>query len=99
MPRGANRLLDSELVKSFIDWEARDASALRPKGCLPGPFQVRIHVRMPTLLGFGSEAIGTDAGPGYDLSPPYPCHDYMHGAGRYGLQCLRNLSSYPTAAC
>jgi kynurenine formamidase len=45
------------------------------------------------VLGFGSEAIGTDAGQGYHLRPPYPCHYYMHGAGRYGLQCL------PTSTC
>ena len=27
--------------------------------------------------------------------PPYPCHYYMHGAGRYGLQCLANLDLLP----
>ena len=43
------------------------------------------------VLGFGSEAIGTDAGQGFHLRPPYPCHYFMHGAGRYGLQCLANL--------
>ena len=47
------------------------------------------------MLGFGSEAIGTDAGQGYHLRPPYPCHYYMHGAGRYGLQCLTNLDLLP----
>ena len=47
------------------------------------------------VLGFGSEAIGTDAGQGYHLRPPYPCHYYMHGAGRYGLQCLTNLDLLP----
>ena len=42
-----------------------------------------------------SEAIGTDAGQGVHLRPPYPCHYYMHGAGRYGLQCLTNLDLLP----
>ena len=52
------------------------------------------------MLGFGSEAIGTDAGQGYHLRPPYPCHYFMHGAGRYGLQCLTNLDQLPpTGAC
>src|SRR5258708_28226865 len=46
-------------------------------------------------MGFGSEAIGTDAGQGYHLKPPYPCHYYMHGSGRYGLQCLTNLDLLP----
>ena len=47
------------------------------------------------MLGFGSESIGTDAGQGYYLKPPYPCHYFMHGAGRYGLQCLTNLDQLP----
>jgi kynurenine formamidase len=47
------------------------------------------------VLGFGSEAIGTDAGQGYHLRPPYPCHYFMHGSGRYGLQCLANLDLLP----
>ena len=40
-------------------------------------------------------AIGTDAGQGFHQRPPYPCHYYMHGAGRYGLQCLTNLDLLP----
>ena len=52
-------------------------------------------IRERDVLGFGSEAIGTDAGQGYNLRPPYPCHYFMHGAGRYGLQCLANLDLLP----
>ena len=63
----------------------------------PGPSTeaVRFLVDQRDVLGFGSEAIGTDAGQGYHLRPPYPCHYYMHGAGRYGLQCLANLDRLP----
>lgn len=63
----------------------------------PGPSAeaVRFLVEERDVLGFGSEAIGTDAGQGYHLRPPYPCHYYMHGAGRYGLQCLANLDLLP----
>ncbi len=63
----------------------------------PGPSAeaVRFLVEQRDVLGFGSEAIGTDAGQGYHLRPPYPCHYYMHGAGRYGLQCLTNLDQLP----
>lgn len=63
----------------------------------PGPSTdaVRFLVEHRNVLGFGSEAIGTDAGQGYHLRPPYPCHYYMHGAGRYGLQCLSNLDLLP----
>lgn len=63
----------------------------------PGPSTeaVRFLVEQRDVLGFGSEAIGTDAGQGYHLLPPYPCHSLMHGAGKYGLQCLTNLDQLP----
>ena len=63
----------------------------------PGPSveAVRFLVEQRRVLGFGSEAIGTDAGQGYHLRPPYPCHLLMHGAGRYGLQCLTGLDQLP----
>lgn len=63
----------------------------------PGPDAdvVRFLVEERDVLGFGSEAIGTDAGQGYHLRPPYPCHSLMHGAGKYGLQCLCNLDQLP----
>jgi kynurenine formamidase len=63
----------------------------------PGPDAqvVQFLIRERDVLGFGSEAIGTDAGQGYHLRPPYPCHYFMHGAGRYGLQCLTNLDLLP----
>jgi kynurenine formamidase len=63
----------------------------------PGPSTeaVRLLVEERDVLGFGSEAIGTDAGQGFHLRPPYPCHSLMHGAGRYGLQCLANLDQLP----
>jgi kynurenine formamidase len=47
------------------------------------------------VLGFGTETIGTDAGQAAHFRPPYPCHTFMHGAGRYGLQCLANLDLLP----
>jgi kynurenine formamidase len=63
----------------------------------PGPSSeaVQFLVEQRDVLGFGSEAIGTDAGQGYHLRPPYPCHYFMHGVGRYGLQCLTNLDQLP----
>jgi len=63
----------------------------------PGPDAavVRFLVEDRDVTGFGSESIGTDAGQGFHLKPPYPCHYYMHGNGRYGLQCLTNLDLLP----
>ncbi len=63
----------------------------------PGPSveAVRFLVEERNVLGFGTESIGTDAGQGMRLNPPNPCHYYFHGAGKYGLQCLRNLDQLP----
>ena len=63
----------------------------------PGPDAevVKFLVEQRDVLGFGTEAIGTDAGQAFHLNPPYPCHYYMHGAGKYGLQCLTNLDLLP----
>jgi kynurenine formamidase len=63
----------------------------------PGPDTeaVKFMVDERRVLGFGSEAIGTDAGQAFHLKPPYPCHYYMHGSGRFGLQCLSNLDLLP----
>jgi kynurenine formamidase len=63
----------------------------------PGPdaqaVQFLVHER--DITGFGTESIGTDAGQALHLKPPYPCHYYLHAAGRYGLQCLTNLDQLP----
>lgn len=63
----------------------------------PGPDAdvVRFLLEERDVLGFGTETIGTDAGQALHLRPPYPCHYYMHGAGKYGLQCLTNLDLLP----
>jgi kynurenine formamidase len=47
------------------------------------------------LLGLGVETVGTDAGAAHSFDPPFPCHSFLLGAGRYGLTQLRNLSRLP----
>lgn len=47
------------------------------------------------VLGFGTECVGTDAGQAFLFEPQYPCHHYMHGAGKFGLQCMTNLDLLP----
>ena len=61
----------------------------------PGPDAeaVRFLVEERDVIGFGTETIGTDAGQAAHFRPPYPCHALMHGAGRYGLQCLAQSRS------
>ena len=52
-------------------------------------------IRERDVQGFGVETINTDAGQSYAWPMPYPCHTLMHGANKYGLQCLRNLDQLP----
>jgi kynurenine formamidase len=63
----------------------------------PGPeaAAIRFLVEERNIVGFGTETVGTDAGQAAHLSPPYPAHFLLHGAGRYGLQCLANLDALP----
>jgi len=47
------------------------------------------------LVGVGVETVGTDSGQAASLDPPFPIHDYMLGAGKYGITQLANLSLLP----
>jgi len=83
------------------DWSKRSGAAyanLKQDGAHtpgPDPDAVRFLVEQRDVLGFGVETIGTDAGQAHSFTPPYPAHFYMHGKGRYGLQCLANLDKLP----
>lgn len=83
------------------DWSKREAAAyanLRDDGAhTPGPAAEAIAwlVEARGILGFGTETIGTDAGQAHHLSPPYPAHSALHGAGCLGLQCLADLDRLP----
>ena len=63
----------------------------------PGPTQAVVEwlIHERNVHGFAVETINTDAGQSYKWPVPYPCHTLMHGANRYGLQCLRNLDQLP----
>ncbi|MDT4996499.1 MAG: hypothetical protein QOD45_567, partial [Pseudonocardiales bacterium] len=45
--------------------------------------------------GMGVETVGSDAGAAATFDPMFPCHSFMHGAGKYGLTQLRNLDQLP----
>jgi kynurenine formamidase len=83
------------------DWSkksGRDYANLANDGAhTPGPDAdvMRWLVEERGIIGFGTETIGTDAGQAGHFTPPYPAHHYLHGAGRYGLQCLTNLDLLP----
>ncbi len=47
------------------------------------------------LVGVGVETVGTDAGLAHGFQPPFPCHHYLLGAGKYGITQLANLAQLP----
>ncbi len=83
------------------DWSTRGPKEylnLKEDGAhSPGPDAgaIRYMVESRDVIGFGVETIGTDAGQAGHFDPPYPAHSILHGAGKYGLQCLRNLDQLP----
>ncbi|WP_313137672.1 cyclase family protein [Paracoccus jeotgali] len=83
------------------DWSKRSGAQylnLRDDGAHspgPTPEAIRLLVEDRDIRGFGTETIGTDAGQGGHYTPPYPAHFTLHGAGKYGLQCMRNLDQLP----
>lgn len=83
------------------DWSKRTGAAylnMRNDGAHspgPTPDTMRLLVEKRDIRGFGTETVGTDAGQGMHHSPPYPAHHFLHGAGKYGLQSLRNLDRLP----
>jgi kynurenine formamidase len=48
-----------------------------------------------SLQGIGVETIGTDAGAAHSFDPPFPCHSFLLGNGKYGLAQLQNLDRLP----
>ena len=48
------------------------------------------------ILGVGVETVGTDAGAAHSFDPPFPCHSFLLGAGKYGLTQLANIAKLPT---
>jgi kynurenine formamidase len=49
------------------------------------------------IVGIGVETVGTDAGAAHSFEPAFPCHNFMLGAGKYGLTQLANLAQLPPA--
>jgi kynurenine formamidase len=82
------------------DWSRRsgvDYLNMREDGAhSPGPTPEAVQLLVARdIRGFGTETVGTDAGQGSHYDPPFPAHFFLHGAGKYGLQCLANLDRLP----
>ena len=84
------------------DWYKRNGSRrssstpTRPGPHTPGPTAEAIeYLISKDITGWGSETIGTDAGKAGGMKPPFPAHNLMHKANRYGLASLCNLDRLP----
>ncbi len=82
------------------DWSKRawkDYLNMKADGAhSPGPNADAVRLMIDRdVVGFGVETIGTDAGQAFAFEPQYPAHTLLHGAGKYGLQCLTNLDQLP----
>lgn len=83
------------------DWSKRRGAAYLnmredgPHSPGPTPEAIRLLVEERDIRGFGTETVGTDAGQGMHYTPPFPAHFILHGAGKYGLQCLSGLDRLP----
>ena len=95
IPKGAWVLLRS-------GWSARQDAASFLNVRADGPHSPGFHAdasrllaRDRDVLGVGVETIGTDAGQAGGFDPPFPNHNIMHGAGKFGLASLRNLDELP----
>jgi kynurenine formamidase len=49
----------------------------------------------PNIVGFGVETVGIDAGAAGGFDPAFPVHNFVLGAGRYGLTQIANAESLP----
>ncbi len=60
----------------------------------PGPTaEVIEYLIGKGIVGWGSQCIGTDAGQAGGMTPPFPAHNLLHKANRYGLASLRTSTS------
>jgi kynurenine formamidase len=96
------RIPKNAWVLMRTDWSKRTdpAAFLNLKGDgphVPGPSAaaIRFLVEQRDVIGWGVEAVGTDAGQAFAFDPPFPAHSLMHGAGKFGLASLCNLDQLP----
>ena len=95
IPEGAWVLFRTDWSKR-VDDPARFLNMKEDGAHTPGPTQAAVEWLVKRdVRGFGVETINTDAGQSYAWPVAYPCHTLMHGANKYGLQCLTNLDQLP----
>jgi len=80
-------------------WDARsgETAAFLNEGHTPGisaECAAWLAEQAP-IQGVGVETVGTDAGAAHSFDPPYPCHSFLLGHGKYGITQLQNLAQLP----
>ena len=88
------------------DWSRREdpaafLNASEDGPHVPGPSVacMRFLVEQRDIRGWGVEAVGTDAGQAFAFEPPFPAHNLLHGAGKFGLASLCHLDQLPPTGC
>ncbi|MBO0870425.1 MAG: cyclase family protein, partial [Micromonosporaceae bacterium] len=80
-------------------WDARshDQAEFANEGHTPGISIecARWLAEQAPIQGVGVETVGTDAGAAHSFDPPFPCHSYLLGQGKFGLTQLQNLATLP----
>jgi kynurenine formamidase len=91
-----------EWVLMRTDWDKRNNSEEKFLNAdengphSPGPTVDCIeYILERGAIGWGTQCIGTDAGAAGGMEPPFPAHNLMHKANRYGLASLCNLDKLP----
>jgi kynurenine formamidase len=85
------------LYRTGWDARAHDQDAFLNGGRTPGPDveAARYLAEEAKIAGVGVETVGTDAGAAHSFEPPFPVHNFLLGAGKYGLTQLANLAQLP----
>jgi kynurenine formamidase len=85
------------LLRTGWDARAHDQDAFLNGAQTPGPDVecARLLAHERPIAGFGVETVGTDAGMAHSFDPPFPVHNFLLGAGKYGITQLANLAELP----
>jgi kynurenine formamidase len=89
------------LLRTGWDARAHDEAAFlnaedgQPRTPGPDAECARWLAQERPIVGFGVETVGTDAGAAGGFDPPFPAHNFLLGAGKYGLTQLANLAELP----
>jgi len=84
------------LLRTGWDARASDQADFLNGGRTPGPdVECARALAESSIAGFGVETVGTDAGMAHSFDPPFPVHNFLLGAGKYGITQLANLAELP----